>query len=200
MTLFTSHLRPAAARTVVMTLLLGLAYPLAMTGIAQTLFPQQANGSLIERNGIVIGSSLIGQDFSDPRYLHGRPSAAAYDAANSTGSNLGPSSHALIEAVKERVQAVRTLDGTDRPGIDRVTASASGLDPHISIGSALAQADRIARLRGVEPDEVRRLLRAHVEGSYLGFIGEPVVNVLRANLALDATFTPAHLETTPSDE
>lgn len=187
MRLLITNLRPAVSMTLLMTVLLGLGYPLAMIGVGQTLFSAKANGSLLMRDGSVIGSTLIGQSFSDPRYLIGRPSAVAYDAANSGGSNLGPSSRNLIASVRSRVDAIRALENETTPTVDRVTASASGLDPHISYAGALQQVDRIARLRGVDPTDIRTIIEGHVEGSYLGFIGEKVVNVLAANLALDIT-------------
>ena len=185
-----ANLRPAISMTALMTILFGLGYPLAMTGVGQLLFPVQASGSLLERDGIVIGSALVGQSFTDPRYLIGRPSAVDYDAANSGGSNLGPTSRALIVSVGEEVDEIRMIDGIDEPSVERVTASGSGLDPHLWPLGAFQQADRIARLRGAEPAEVRALIERHVESGYLGFIGEPVVNVLLANLALDEAFPP----------
>lgn len=191
MNLLLSNLRPAVSMVALMTLLLGLGYPLAMTGIGQYLFFAQANGSLIERDGTVIGSARIGQAFSDPHYLIGRPSAVDYDAAESGGSNLGPTNRTLIDSVTERTDGIRTLDGITVPPVDRVTASGSGLDPHLWLTSALGQVDRIARLRGADPDEVRTIIEGHVEGAYFGFIGKPVVNVLLANLALDEAFPPA---------
>ncbi len=182
-----SLVRPALSMIVLMTALLGLAYPLGMTAIAQALFPNRANGSLIERDGTVIGSALIGQAFDAPHYLVGRPSAAGYDAANSGASNLGPTSAALVEAVAARSAALEARFGV-RPPIDLVTASASGLDPDISPEAAFAQAASIARARGVSAGQIRKFLRERVEGRVLGFIGEPVVNVLLANLALDEAF------------
>lgn len=203
MNLFLANLRPAISITVLMTAVLGLGYPLAMTAVGQALFPVQANGSLIEKNGAVVGSALIGQGFKDPRYLIGRPSAVDYDAANSSGSNLGPTSQALIEGVTQRVNAIRELDGVRFPTVDRVTASGSGLDPHIRVASALQQAERIARRRGVEPARVVSIIEQNIEGEYLGFIGERVVNVLLVNLALDEAFPPAVAPTgngTPASE
>lgn len=187
---FFANLRSAASMMAAMTLLFGFGYPLAMTGIAQAMFPVQANGSLVVRGGTVVGSALLGQSFEDPRYLIGRPSAVGYDAANSGGSNLGPSSRNLIEAVAGRVRKVRAIDGIDVPSVDRVTASASGLDPHLWRESALEQVDRIARLRGADRGKVREIVEAHEEGAYLGFLGESVVNVLLVNLALDEAFPP----------
>lgn len=177
-----SQLRPALTLLVAFSLLLGIAYPLAMTGISKALFPAQANGSLIVKDGTVIGSALIGQGFTQAGYLHPRPSAGGYDAANSGGSNLGPSSKALIADVKTRATA---FGPTPVPS-DIVTASASGLDPHISLGAALAQVPRIAQARGVAPAQVEAAIRAATTGPAFGFVGGPVVNVLRANLALDA--------------
>lgn len=192
-----SQLRPALVLLIAFTVLTGLIYPLAITGVGQALLPAQANGSLVTRNGQVIGSSLIGQNFTSERYFHSRPSAttaadpadaskmidAPYNAANSTGSNLGPSSKALIEAVEARAKA---LGGGPQPA-DMVTASASGLDPHISPANALAQVARVAVARGLTAVEVSELVERQVEGRDLGLLGEPRVNVLALNLALDAT-------------
>jgi K+-transporting ATPase ATPase C chain len=173
--------------TVATTLLLGVAYPLAITSLAQVLFPDQANGQLIERNGTVIGSRLIGQGFSSPGYFHSRPSATStpYDAANSGGSQLGPTNKKLIDAVKANVDAARK-DNPDAPvPIDLVTASASGFDPHLSPAAADFQVPRVARERGMSETDVRRLIGAHTAPRQLGFLGEPRVNVLELNLALD---------------
>ena len=176
-----THLRPALVLTLFFMLLTGLAYPLAMTGIAQVVFPAQANGSLIERDGAVIGSSLIGQSFTTERYFHGRPSAVNYDASTSSGSNLGPSSTALLDQVKERAAA---YGGSNVP-VDLITASGSGLDPDVSPAGALAQVARVATARGLTEDQVRSLVGQHTEGRELGILGEPRVNVLALNLALD---------------
>ena len=189
-------LRPALVLTVLFTLLTGLAYPLAITGLAQGLLPREANGSLITRGDRVVGSELIGQAFTGPRYVHGRPSAttapdpadatktvdAPYNAAASGGSNLGPSSKTLLGAVQARVAAL----GVTQAPADLVTASASGLDPHVSPAGAMAQAARVAAARGVAPARVEALVQRHTEGRSFGVLGEPRVNVLALNLALDA--------------
>ncbi|HEX4737113.1 MAG TPA: potassium-transporting ATPase subunit KdpC [Allosphingosinicella sp.] len=181
------QLRPAVALLILFTLLLGTVYPLAMTGIAQGMMPHQANGSLIVENGRVVGSELIGQSFSRPGYFHGRPSAAGngYDPLNSSGSNLGPASKALIDRTKASVAAART-DGASGPlPPDMVTASGSGLDPHISPEAAYLQVARVARARGVDPGFVHALVERHVETPLLPFLGDPVVNVLALNRQLD---------------
>jgi K+-transporting ATPase ATPase C chain len=183
------HLRVAAILMVAFTLLLGIAYPLAVTGLAQALFPAQARGSLIVRDGQVVGSSLIGQSFTQERYFQGRPSATspAYNAAGSGGSNLGPTSKALAERVRADVAARQA----DRKGpvppvpVDLVTSSASGLDPHITPAAAEFQVPRVARSRGLREGAVRELVAANTSGRLFGIIGEPVVNVLELNLALD---------------
>lgn len=186
-----SLLRPALTLFVVLSVLTGLVYPLAVTGIAQLAFPQAANGSLILKDGKPVGSELVGQAFGDPKHFWSRPSATGpmpYNAANSSGSNLGPSSPALAEAVKARIEALRAADpGNPAPvPVDLVTASASGLDPHISRAAADYQLARVARVRGVPEDRVRALVEQHTEQPLLGFIGEPRVHVVRLNLALDA--------------
>ncbi|MFL6214376.1 MAG: potassium-transporting ATPase subunit KdpC [Blastocatellia bacterium] len=181
---------PAIAMTVVLTVLLGLIYPLVITLLAQLIFPKEASGSLIEKDGQVIGSRLIGQPFSGPGYFHSRPSAAGagYDATASGGTNLGPTSKRLIEDNVKTVAAALKAENPDAPiPVDLVTASASGLDPHITPAAAEFQALRVARERNLTADEVRRLLREHTEGRQLGFLGEARVNVLELNLALDAT-------------
>lgn len=187
----TAQLRPALMTLLLLTILTGLLYPLAITGLAQALFPHQANGSLIVQNGRVVGSSLIGQPFDDPTYFWSRPSATSpfpYNAAASSGSNLGPTNPALMKAVQDRIAALKAAD-PDNPApvpVDLVTASGSGLDPHISPAAADYQIRRVARVRGLEDADVRQLVARYTQGRQLGFLGEPRVNVLELNLALDA--------------
>lgn len=183
------QLRPALVLLALFTALTGIAYPLLVTGIAQVAFPQQANGSRITRREQVMGSALMGQDFTDPRYFWGRPSATTppYNAGASNASNLGPSNPALLTAVQERVAALRAADPEQRQPVpvDLVTTSASGLDPHISPAAALYQVHRVALRRGLPEDRVRALVEVHIEDRTLGLWGEPRINVLRLNLALD---------------
>ena len=194
-----AHFRPAVVLLALFTLLTGLAYPLAMTGVASVLFPRQAGGSLILRDGKVVGSALIGQNFVSAKYFHSPPSAtsapdpkdpsktidAPYNADNSSGSNLGPTSKALIDRVKAGVEAKRAEGWTGPLPADALTASASGLDPDISPENALLQAPEVARARGLDAGEVRQLVLAQARNPWLGFFGEPRVNVLKLNLALD---------------
>ncbi|HMO43849.1 MAG TPA: potassium-transporting ATPase subunit KdpC [Phenylobacterium sp.] len=185
-----SLLRPALVSVGLFTLLLGLAYPLAITGVAQAAFPQEADGSLIFRDGRVIGSALVGQAFTSPAYLQGRPSAVDYDATGSGASNLGPLNADLIAETSERATTWRAENGSAEVPGDAVTASASGLDPHISPANAMAQAERIAAARGADISQVRAVIAAHVEGRTFGILGQPRVNVLQTNLALDDPFAP----------
>ncbi|MEW5769141.1 MAG: potassium-transporting ATPase subunit KdpC [Pseudomonadota bacterium] len=184
------ELKPALLMLAVLTVVTGLVYPLVVTGVAQGVFPYQANGSLIESGGKLVGSELVGQPFSDPKYFWSRPSATGpvpYNAGASSGSNQGPTNPALEEAVKARIAALQAADpGNKAPiPVDLVTASASGLDPHISPAAAEYQVGRVARVRGIEPNTVRALVAAHTEGRQLGGMGEPRVNVLTLNLSLD---------------
>src|SRR5689334_7314163 len=185
-----AQIRPALIMLVVLSVLTGLVYPAVVTGVAQLVFPRQANGSLIVRDGKTVGSALIGQPFDNPRYFWGRPSATSpfpYNAASSSGSNQGPTNPALLDAVKGRVQALRAADpGNSAPvPVDLVTASGSGLDPHISPAAALYQVGRVARERKLDPQAVRQLVDRHTEGRFMRILGEPRVNVLALNLSLD---------------
>jgi K+-transporting ATPase ATPase C chain len=185
------QLAPAVVAFLAFTLVTGVAYPLVVTGVAQLAFPGRADGSLVRRHGVVVGSRLIGQAFAGDRYFHPRPSAAGdgYDAMASSASNLGPTNPALLRAVRQRVRAYRR-ENLLAPGqvvpVDAVTASASGLDPDISVENARLQATRVARVRGLPVAEVQSLVARHTSGRSLGFLGEPAVNVLELNLALDA--------------
>jgi len=182
---------PATAMIFVFTLLTGVAYPLLMTGVAQIGFHDEADGSLIEFEGRLVGSRLIGQPFGLPRYFHPRPSAAGegYDGSSSSGANLGPTNAELLDSIEERVAAYREeneLDSDTQVPVDAVTASSSGLDPHISIANARLQAPRVAEARGLDIEDVLSLIGEHTDGRDIGFLGEPGVNVLLLNLALDA--------------
>ena len=181
------ELRPAILMTFILTIITGILYPLAVTGIAQTIFHKQANGSLIERDGKVIGSEIIGQNFTRPEYFHPRPSQNSYDAANSGGSNLGPTNPALADRLKKDADAFRK-DNPDYTGpipADAITASGSGLDPEVSPANAIAQAARVAKARGASTDAVQNLVAANTQQRDLGVLGEPRVNVLKLNIALD---------------
>lgn len=195
-----SQLRPATVMMALFTALTGVLYPLAITGISQLAFREQANGGIIERNGVIVGSSLIGQNFTSERYFHGRPSAtvgydpsdasktidAPYNAANSAGSNLGPTSKKLVDRVNAAIETEFAAGRIDVVAADAVTTSGSGLDPHISPQFALAQIPGVAKARGLGEDRLRRLVEEHTEGRLVGVIGEPRVNVLLLNIALDA--------------
>ena len=187
----TSILRPALVLFAALTALTGVAYPLVVTGIGQAAFPEQAAGSLILRDGKPVGSSLVGQNFSDVKYVWGRPSATGpypNNATASSGSNQGPLNPALVDAVKGRIEALRAADpgNTAQVPVDLVTASGSGLDPHISVAAAQYQAARVAKARGLPAAQVQQLIEQHTEGRLFGFLGEPRVNVLQLNLSLDA--------------
>jgi K+-transporting ATPase ATPase C chain len=184
------ELKPAILITFVLTIITGILYPLAVTGIAQTIFHKQANGSLIERDGRVIGSEIMGQNFTKPEYFHPRPSQNSYDAANSGGSNLGPTNPALADRLKKDAAQFRK-DNPDYAGpipADAITASGSGLDPEISPANALAQSGRVAQARGASVDTIRSLVEANTQARELGVLGEPRVNVLRLNMALDSAY------------
>lgn len=195
------EIRPAIIVLTVLTVITGLVYPLAMTGVAEVLFPTQAQGSLIKKDGQIIGSSLIGQSFTEDKYFHGRPSAtttadpndstktipAPYNAANSSGSNLGPTSQALSDRVKGDVEKLQAENPTAKVPADLVTTSASGLDPDISPEGALFQVPRVAKARDMPEDAVRKLVNDHIDGRFVGLLGEPRVNVLALNMALDAS-------------
>jgi K+-transporting ATPase ATPase C chain len=197
------ELRPAIVFIVALTLITGVAYPFAMTGIARVIFPNQSQGSLVERDGKVVGSALIGQEFKGDGYFHGRPSAtvapdpndstktvpAPYNAANSGGSNLGPTNKSLIERVQGDLEKLKQENRSGQVPIDMVTSSASGLDPHISPAAALFQVPRVAKARNMPEDRLRQLVDEHTEARAFGLLGEPRVNVLALNLALDGAAT-----------
>ena len=192
----TALLRPALVLFLILTAITGIAYPLVVTGIAQAIFPAQAAGSLVVSRGKVVGSSLVGQNFSDPQHFWSRPSATApqpYNGMASSGSNLGPLNPALTDGIKSRIDALHQVDPTNNAPIpvDLVTASGSGLDPDISLAAANYQVPRVARERGLQPQAVQALVAAHAQGRWLGILGEPRVNVLALNLALDAMKPPS---------
>ena len=188
--MFREYVRPALTSLLIFTIITGIIYPLFITGIAQALFPAQANGSLIYKDGKIIGSSFIGQPFDDPKYLWGRISATTpqYNASNSSGSNIGPTNPALIDEIKGRIKALKDADPNNANPIpiDLVTSSASGLDPHVSLAAAYYQASRISRKRDIPENIVKNIIRKNTSGRFLGLIGEPVVNVLKVNLDLDS--------------
>ena len=188
------NLITAVLMTIATTVLLGLVYPLLVTGIAQLVFPEQANGQLIRQDGKLVGSRLIGQGFTAPAYFHSRPSAAGagYDAANSAGSNLGPTNQKLLDRVHQDVAALQSENPRKLVPIDLVTTSASGFDPHITPAAADYQLSKVARARGTTDAEIARLIAKHTEGRELGFLGEPRVNVLELNLELDQRFPIKH--------
>ena len=188
--MFIKNLRIAFIMLALFTILTGLFYPLAITGIAQIFFPYKANGSLIKKDGKAIGSELIGQPFTDPRYFWSRPSATGpfpYNAGASSGSNYGPLNPAYLHGVNKRVQDLKAVDSfnSQQVPVDLITASGSGLDPHISVASALYQLDRVAKMRNMQTAQIRSLITQYAEGRTLGFLGEPRVNVLKLNLTLD---------------
>lgn len=187
--MFKEYIKPAIFSFLFLTIITGVIYPIFITVIAQVLLPNQANGSLIHRDGKVVGSALVGQAFDDPKYFWGRISATSpqYNASSSSGSNIGPSNPALIDEINSRIKALKTVDPNNANPIpvDLVTSSASGLDPHISFAAAFYQLRRVARLRNLSDDEVLLLVKKNAKGRFLGLIGEPVVNVLTLNLDLD---------------
>ncbi|MCF6148928.1 MAG: potassium-transporting ATPase subunit KdpC [Candidatus Kuenenia sp.] len=193
------HMRPAIVSFLLLTIITGILYPLSVTGIAQVLFRERANGSLIYRDENPIGSLLIGQHFDDPKYFWGRISSTSsvrFNAASSSGSNLGPTNSVLTDAVKVRIEALRAADpdNTSTIPVDLVTSSASGLDPHISLAAAYYQIPRVARLRGLSQETVKSMVRKHSYNRFLGLIGEPVVNVLKVNLDLDSYKTEYNMD------
>jgi K+-transporting ATPase ATPase C chain len=189
----TKDIRPALVLIVILTVLTGLVYPLAVTGIAQVVFSQQANGSLLSREGKVIGSALMGQNFTSDRHFHGRPSATGpepYNAAATSGSNLGPTSQVLVDRMTADLTILKGQNPTSTVPVDLLTTSASGLDPHVTPAAALFQVSRVARARNLHEDRLRQLVMDHIEGRALGILGEPRVNILRLNLALDGLTAP----------